>query len=50
MSPASETLALFGGIAAVLVAASLVGLALERRYAGAAPPPAIANLNARVRA
>jgi phosphatidate cytidylyltransferase len=50
MSPAAETLALFGGVALVLVAASLLGLAVERRYAGAAPPPAIANLNARVRA
>ena len=50
MSPAAETLALFGGIALVLVAASLFGLAIERRYAGAAPLPAIENLNARVRA
>jgi phosphatidate cytidylyltransferase len=50
MSPETETLALFGAVAAVLVAASLVDFAIERRYAGAAPPPAIANLNARVRA
>ena len=50
MSPAAETLALFGGIAAVLAAASLFGVAIERRYAGAAIPPAIANLNARLRA
>ena len=50
MSLAAETLALFGGIAAVLAAASLFGIAIERRYAGAAIPPAIANLNARLRA
>jgi phosphatidate cytidylyltransferase len=50
MSPSATTLALFGGIAAVLVAASLIGFAIERRYAGAALPPAIENLNARVRA
>jgi phosphatidate cytidylyltransferase len=50
VSPAAETLALFGGIAAVLAAASLFGVAIERRYAGAAIPPAIANLNARLRA
>lgn len=50
MSPAGETAALFGGVVAVLVAASLFGFVIARRYAGAPPPPAIENLNARVRA
>jgi phosphatidate cytidylyltransferase len=44
-----ETLLLFGGVIAVLVLASAVGGALKAR-AGAAPSPAIDNLNARVRA
>jgi phosphatidate cytidylyltransferase len=50
MSPAAQILVLFGGIAAFLAAASLLGFALGRRYAGTAPPPAIDNLNARLRA
>jgi phosphatidate cytidylyltransferase len=50
MSAAAETLALFGGVALVLVAASLIGFAIAHRYAGAAPPLAIENLNARLRA
>jgi phosphatidate cytidylyltransferase len=50
MSPGTPILALFGGLVAVLAAASLIGAALARRYAGAALPPAIENLNARVRA
>ena len=49
MTPAGQTIALFGGIFAVLAAASLLGLALRRRHAGA-PSPTIENLNARVRA
>jgi phosphatidate cytidylyltransferase len=50
MTASQQTLALFGGIAAVLVAASLVGFALERRYAGEAPNPVIENLNSRIKA
>ena len=49
MTPAAQTIALFGGIFAVLFAASLFGLVLQRRHAGA-PSPTIENLNARVRA
>jgi phosphatidate cytidylyltransferase len=51
-----ETLALFGGILAVLTVASLVGYALAHRQpargqpAGGAPNPTIENLNARIRA
>jgi phosphatidate cytidylyltransferase len=44
-----ETLLLMGGVAAVLVLASLVGSALKNRAAGA-PSPTIDNLNARVKA
>ena len=50
MSTGAQTLALFGGIFAILVAASLVGFVLERRYATAGPAATIENLNARVRA
>jgi len=52
MSAGAQTLALFGGIFAILVAASLVGYTLQRRYAGAGVgnSAAIENLNARVRA
>ena len=50
MTPGQQTLALFGGIVAVLAAASAVGLVLRRRYATAAPSPTIDNLNARLRA
>jgi phosphatidate cytidylyltransferase len=46
----SPTFALFAGILAVLAAASLVGFALERRYAAAEPQPVIENLNARIKA
>jgi len=45
-----QTLALFGGIVAVLVAASLVGFVLARRQPAGAPSPTIDNLNARIRA
>jgi phosphatidate cytidylyltransferase len=50
VSTGAQTLALFGGIFAILVAASLVGFVLERRYATAGPAATIENLNARVRA
>ena len=50
MSAGAQTLALFGGIFAILVTASLVGFILQRRYAGAGASATIENLNARVRA
>jgi phosphatidate cytidylyltransferase len=50
MSPGGETLALFAGIAAILVAASAIGFLLQRRYAGTDAAPTIENLNTRVRA
>jgi len=42
-----QTLALFGGIAAVLATASLIGFALRSRYAQS---PVVDNLNARIKA
>jgi phosphatidate cytidylyltransferase len=50
VSTGAQTLALFGGIFAILVAASLVGFVLERRYATGGAAATIENLNARVRA
>jgi phosphatidate cytidylyltransferase len=50
VSTGAQTLALFGGIFAILVTASLVGFVLQRRYAGAGATPTIENLNTRVRA
>lgn len=44
-----ESLALFGGVLAILMIASLVGWGLARR-AGGRPDPTIENLNARIRA
>jgi phosphatidate cytidylyltransferase len=50
VSTGAQTLALFAGIFAILVAASLTGFVLERRYATAGAAATIENLNARVRA
>ena len=47
MSAGQQTLVLFGGITAVLVAASLIGFVLTLRFAES---PVIGNLNARIRA
>ena len=47
MSSGQQTLLLFTGIAAILVAASLVGFILSRRYTEG---QVVANLNARIRA
>ena len=47
MSAGEQTLALFGGIAAVLVMASVIGFALTSRYAES---PVVSNLNARIKA
>jgi len=50
VSPGAYTAALFGGIFAILIAASLLGFALQRRYAGESTAATIENFNARVRA
>jgi phosphatidate cytidylyltransferase len=50
MTVTEQTLALFGGIAGVLVVASLIGFVLERRYAPDGPNPVIENLNSRIKA
>jgi phosphatidate cytidylyltransferase len=50
MTVTQQSLALFGGIAAVLTIASLVGFVLERRYAAAGPNAVIENLNTRIKA
>ncbi len=49
MTATEQTLALFGGIAGVLVVASLVGFVLERRYAAHGPNAVIENLNSRIK-
>jgi phosphatidate cytidylyltransferase len=49
MTATEQTLALFGGVAAVLVMASIVGLVLERRYAAQGPNAVIENLNNRIK-
>jgi phosphatidate cytidylyltransferase len=49
MTAREQSLVLFAGILAVLVAASLVGLVLGRRQ-GASPNPTIENLNSRIKA
>lgn len=50
MTLVQQTLALFGGIVAVLAAASAIGFVLARRCAATGPNPTIDNLNARLRA
>jgi phosphatidate cytidylyltransferase len=50
MTAMQQTLALFGGVFAILIAASLVGFVLERRYATAGVNPTIENLNSRIKA
>ena len=47
MTAGEQTLVLFGGITAVLVAASLIGFVLTLRFA---ENPVVVNLNARIRA
>jgi phosphatidate cytidylyltransferase len=49
MTATEQTLALFGGVAGVLVVASIVGVVLERRYAAQGPDAVIANLNSRIK-
>jgi phosphatidate cytidylyltransferase len=50
MTAGQQTLAVFIGVATVLIVASLVGYALDRRFAAEAPNPTIDNLNARIKA
>lgn len=50
MTAGEQTLALFGGLFAVLAAASAVGLWLDRRTRGSGPNPVVENLNARIKA
>jgi phosphatidate cytidylyltransferase len=50
MTATQQSVALFVGVAAVLIAASVLGFVLERRYAAEAPNPTIANLNGRIKA
>jgi phosphatidate cytidylyltransferase len=47
VSAGQQTLVLFGGITAILVAASLIGVVLSFRYADS---PVVGNLNARIKA
>jgi phosphatidate cytidylyltransferase len=50
VTPLATTILLFAGIAAVLITASLVGAALEQRYATTGGSSVIDNLNDRIRA
>ena len=50
MTVAQETIALFSGIAVVLIVASVVGYILHRRFSAHGPNPTIANLNSRIKA
>lgn len=50
MTVNQQTLALFGGIAVVLVVASTIGWWLQRRYAADGPNAVIENLNSRINA
>jgi phosphatidate cytidylyltransferase len=50
MTAGEQTLALFGGVAGLLIAASLLGYGLHRRYGMEGTNPTIENLNARIKA
>jgi phosphatidate cytidylyltransferase len=50
VTAAEQTLALFGGVVAFLLAASLLGYVLHRRYGKDGTSPAIENLNSRIKA
>jgi phosphatidate cytidylyltransferase len=50
MSAERQTLALFIGVATVLIVASVVGYILNRRFAADGPNPTIDNLNSRIKA
>jgi phosphatidate cytidylyltransferase len=50
MTVTEQTIALFGGITAVLIVASIVGFVLDRRFAATGPNLTISNLNSRIKA
>ncbi|MEX1993432.1 MAG: phosphatidate cytidylyltransferase [Steroidobacteraceae bacterium] len=50
MSVTEQTVALFGGVVAALVVASIAGYVLDRRFVTTAPNPTISNLNSRIKA
>jgi len=50
MTAARQTVALFTGVAVVLIVASAVGYVLDRRFAPDGPNPTIDNLNSRIKA
>jgi phosphatidate cytidylyltransferase len=50
MTATQQSIALFTGVAAVLIVASAVGYVLERRFAREGPNPTIDNLNSRIKA
>jgi phosphatidate cytidylyltransferase len=50
MTATEQSLALFSGVAAVLIVASLVGYGLHRRFGTEGPNPTIDNLNSRIKA
>src|SRR5687768_1918481 len=50
MTATEQGIALFTGIGAVLIVASAVGYALDRRFASGGPNPTIDNLNSRIKA
>jgi phosphatidate cytidylyltransferase len=50
MTAAQQSLALFSGVAAVLIIASVAGYALDRRFAADAPNPTLDNFNSRIKA
>ena len=49
MTATQHTLALFAGIAGVLLVASTIGFILDRRTASAGPNAVIENLNSRIK-
>jgi len=50
MTATQQSLALFIGVSAMLIIASVMGYVLDRRFAADAPNPAIDNLNTRIKA
>ena len=50
MTATQQSIALFLGVAAVLIIASVAGYILERRFASEAPNPALDNFNSRIKA
>jgi len=50
MTATQQTVALFSGVAVVLVVASVVGYILHRRFSAQGPNPTVDNLNSRIKA